>query len=72
MSLKCIISVLLAPLFVCIIFVPVVVATAEHNLAAGINEQTLKAAAALKNPERLKHWPLRLPHASLHPWKERE
>ena len=45
---------------------------AEHNLAAGINEQTLKAAAALKNPQRLKQRPLRMSHASLHPWKERE
>jgi len=73
MSRKYVISALVAPFLVCLVLVPLEFATAQRDVAAGINEQTLKAAAELKRPERLKNWaPPRLFHSSLHPLKERE
>ncbi len=73
MRRKSVISALVAPFLVCLVLVPLLSATAERIVAAGINEQTLKAAAELRTPERLKNWaPLRPFHASLRPLQERE
>lgn len=72
MSRKCVIPALVAPFLVCLVLVPFVFVTAQRDVAAEINEQTLKAADELKGPERLKNRvPLRL-RSSLHPLKERE
>ena len=68
MSRKCVIQALVAPFLMCLVLVPLVCATAQREVAAGVNEQTLKAAAELKRPEQ--NWaPLPPFHASL---KERE
>ncbi len=66
MSQECIVWAVLAPIVVCTILVPLVLSAAQRDLAAEINGQTLKAAAELKGPERLKDRASPRPfHASL-------
>lgn len=52
MSRKHVIAAVAAPFLVCLILVPLLLATAQPDVAAGINGQTLKAAAELKTIER--------------------
>ena len=48
MGRKYVISALVAPFLVCLLLVPLLLAAAQRDVAAGINAQTLKAAAELK------------------------
>ena len=64
MGRKYVVSALVAPFLVCLVLVPLLLTTAQRDVAAGINGQTLKAADQLKRPE-LKWASLGLFHASL-------
>ncbi len=54
MSWKYVVWQVIAPFMVCVVVAPLF-APAQGNVAAGINQQTLKAAAELKRPERLRN-----------------
>ena len=54
MTRKQVIWAVLAPFIVCLILAPLVFAPAQQKVAAMINQHTLKAAAELKRPQRLK------------------